>query len=94
VIDLRINAPKTVTQALPSRVYTHDAGRPRSRSKSAIRRPGCCWGVSSTIASPAIGEGPGAQDHDDLFERFDFESLFGLWAGAASTSSGRSRRWR
>jgi hypothetical protein len=81
VFDLYINAPATVTQALPSRVYTHDAGEATLALEVRDSTTGALLGriVDRRIAGNRGG--PRAiRITTTVSNQFDFESLFGLWA--------------
>lgn len=82
VIDLRINAPKTVTQALPSRVYTHDAGEATLALEIRDSTTGALLGrfVDHSIAGNRGGP-RSLRITTTSSNQIDFESLFGLWAG-------------
>lgn len=81
VFDLYINAPATVTQALPSRVYTHDAGEATLALEVRDSTTGALLGriVDDRIAGNRGG--PRAiRITTTVSNQFDFESLFSLWA--------------
>jgi hypothetical protein len=83
VIDLHINAPKTVTQALPSRVYTSDAGHATLALEVRDSTTGTLLGrfVDRRTAGYRGGaRRPSVRITMPASNQFDFESLFGLWA--------------
>jgi hypothetical protein len=81
VIDLYINAPATVTQALPSRVYTHDAGEATLALEVRDSTTGALLGrfVDHRIAGNRGGS-RSIRITTTASNQFDFESLFNLWA--------------
>jgi hypothetical protein len=83
VIDLHINAPKTVTEALPSRVYTSDAGHATLALEVRDSTTGALLGrfVDRRTAGYRGGpRRPSVRITTTASNQFDFESLFGLWA--------------
>ncbi len=86
VVDLYINAPSTVTQALPSRVLTRDAGR--ATLVLELRDA-----TSGTLLARVVDRrtaGLRGASRTDLrittiaTNNFEFGSLFGLWAWSCS----------
>jgi hypothetical protein len=81
VIDLYINAPKTVTQALPSRVYTQDAGQATLALEIRDSTTGALLGRFVDRHVAGYRGGPRAvRITTTTSNQFDFESLFGVWA--------------
>jgi Protein of unknown function (DUF3313) len=81
VFDLYINAPATVTQALPSRVYTHDAGEATLPLEVRDSTTGALLGriVDHRIAGNRGGP-RSLRITTTASNQFDFESLFNVWA--------------
>jgi ABC-type amino acid transport substrate-binding protein len=79
--DLYINAPVTVTQALPSRVYTHDAGEATLALDLRDSTSGAMLGrvVDHRIAGNRGGP-RSIRITTTASNQFDFESLFDVWA--------------
>jgi hypothetical protein len=82
VIDLYINAPRTVTQALPSRVLTNEAGRATLALELRDATTGALLGrlVDRDTAGNRGGSRPRLRITTTVTNRFDFEALFGAWA--------------
>jgi hypothetical protein len=82
VVDLYINAPRTVTQALPSRVLTSEAGRATLALELRDATSGALLGrlVDRDTAGNRGGSRPKFRITTTVTNRFDFESLFGAWA--------------
>jgi hypothetical protein len=82
VVDLYINAPKTVTQALPSRVYTQDAGHATLTLDIRDAATGVLLGrlVDRRTAGVRSGLRSGLGVTTTVTNQFDFENLFGTWA--------------
>jgi hypothetical protein len=82
VVDLYINAPKTVTQALPSRVLTNEAGRATLVLEVRDSTTGALLGrfVDRNTAANRGGSRPRFRTTTTVTNRFDFEALFGAWA--------------
>jgi len=80
--DLYINAPKTVTQALPSRVYTPEAGQATLVLEIRDAATGALLGrfIDKRTAGVRAAPRPGVRLTTQASNQFDFESLFGLWA--------------
>jgi hypothetical protein len=81
VIDLYINAPTTVTQALPSRVYTHEAGQ--ATLALEVRDSTTGELLARVVDRRTAGNRGGPRSlriTTSSSNQFDFESLFGLWA--------------
>jgi hypothetical protein len=85
VVDLYINAPKTVTQALPSRVYTHDAGHATLALDIRDATTGVLLArfVDRRTAGIRGDPRPGVGVTTTVTNQFDFENLFGLWASGS-----------
>jgi len=77
VFDLYINAPKTVTQALPSRVYTHDAGV-ATLAFEVLFHNRACWGESRPPHGRLSG-GPSIRITDDRFGTSSIRKMFDVW---------------
>jgi hypothetical protein len=83
VIDLYINAPKTVTQALPSRVYTHDAGQATLALEVRDSATGALLGRVVDRRTAGNRGGPRSiRITTTSSNQIDFESLFGVWANS------------
>jgi Protein of unknown function (DUF3313) len=83
VIDLYINAPDTVTQALPSRVLTpHDAGHATLALEVRDSTTGALLGrfVDRRTAGIRGGSRSNVRITMPASNRFDFGSLFAVWA--------------
>jgi hypothetical protein len=80
--DLYINAPRTVTQALPSRVYTPEAGQATLMLEVRDATTGALLArfVDKRTAGVRAPPRPGVRLTTQPSNQFDFESLFGLWA--------------
>jgi hypothetical protein len=82
VIDVYINAPATVTQALPSRVYTYDAGEATLVLDVRDSATGLLLGhVVDRRTAGNRGNAPSSlRITNSVSNRFDFEVLFNAWA--------------
>jgi hypothetical protein len=82
VSDLYINAPDTVIHALPSRVYTYDAGHATLELEVRDSGTGALLGrvVDRRTAGYRGGSRADVRITTPASNRFDFESLFGTWA--------------
>jgi Protein of unknown function (DUF3313) len=82
VVDLFINAPSTVTQALPSRVLTRDAGRATLVLEIRDSTSGVLLGrvVDRRTAGNRGSSRRDVRQTTTVTNRFDFGSLFDLWA--------------
>lgn len=82
VVDLYINAPRTVTQALPSRVLTNEAGQATLALEVRDSTTGALLGrfVDRHTAGSRGGSRPRFRITTTVTNRFDFETLFGAWA--------------
>ncbi len=79
--DLYINAPKTITQALPaSRVLTHDAGRAVLGLDVRDAVTGELLARFVDYQTAGIRARPSIRLTTTASNQFDFESMFGLWA--------------
>jgi len=79
--DLYINAPVTVTQALPSRVYTHDAGEATLAFDIRDSTTGALLG--RVVDHRIVGNRGGPRSiriTTTASNQFDFENLFDAWA--------------
>lgn len=83
LVDLYINAPSTVTQALPSRVYTREAGRATLVLEIRDSTSGTLLGriVDRRTAGLQGGSRTDFRITNTVTNRFDFGGMFGLWAG-------------
>jgi hypothetical protein len=81
VFDLYINAPKTVTQALPSRVYTYDAGHATLALEVRDSATGTLLGRVVDYRTAGYRGGPRSMRiTTTASNQFDFESMFDVWA--------------
>ena len=81
IVDLHINAPKTVTQALPSRVYTFDAGRATLELEARDSTTNALQARISDRRTAGVQRGPRAPNlTTTVTNRFDFGNLFDAWA--------------
>jgi hypothetical protein len=81
VIDLYINAPATVTQALPSRVYTKDAGHATLALEVRDSTTGAL--LERVVDRRTAGYRGGPRSFritTTASNQIDFESLFDVWA--------------
>jgi len=81
VTDLSINAPKTVTQALPSRVITHNAGQATLALEIRDSTSGVLLGRVVDRRTAGNRGGPrSSRITTTASNQIDFESVFALWA--------------
>lgn len=82
VVDLYINAPASVTQALPGRTYTYEAGRATLVLEVHDSATGALLArvVDRRMAGIRGGPWPNVRITTPATNRFDFGSLFTLWA--------------
>ena len=82
VVDLYINAPASVTQALPSRIYTYEAGLATLVLEVHDSTTGTL--LARIVDRRTVGLRGGPQPNVRITtlatNRFDFGTLFTLWA--------------